>query len=165
MHLRFTWAFHAREVRFERAVAAGFEPLFPETFSFHLEAHEPFELQLQLEDLWSEPRRLGEGINRRAAQTLVRRLVAAAPREVEVRGQHEEYVVLAVQGPDAPATVAGLGLPTGHDYMRFEVADHAGATVVVCRTGYTGERGYELIAPNAAAAGLWDALVDAGARP
>jgi hypothetical protein len=83
VHLRFTWAFHAREVRFERASAAGFEPLFPETFSFHLDAHEPFELQLQLEDLWAEPRRLGEGINRRAAQTLIRRLVAAAPAYIE----------------------------------------------------------------------------------
>jgi len=96
---------------------------------------------------------------------LLDRLVAAAPREVEVLGQHEEYVVLAVQGPDSPATVAALGLPTDHDYMRFEVANRAGAMVVVCRTGYTGERGYELIAPNSAAPALWDALVDAGARP
>jgi glycine cleavage system T protein (aminomethyltransferase) len=35
--------------------------------------------------------------------------------------------------------------------------------VVVCRTGYTGERGYELVVPNAAAAPVWDALMAEGA--
>ena len=34
--------------------------------------------------------------------------------------------------------------------------------VVVCRTGYTGERGYELIASNEVAVALWDALMAAG---
>jgi aminomethyltransferase len=34
--------------------------------------------------------------------------------------------------------------------------------VYVCRTGYTGERGYEIVAPNDAAGPLWDALMAAG---
>ncbi len=50
--------------------------------------------------------------------------------------------------------------------MSFAVAPYAAQgrahDVVVCRTGYTGERGYELVAPVAAALGLWDALVAAG---
>jgi aminomethyltransferase len=96
---------------------------------------------------------------------LLDRLLAAAPRDIAIAGQHEDFVVLAVQGPDSPATVAGLGLPHDHDYMRFEVANRDGAMIVVCRTGYTGERGYELIAPNAAAPALWDALIAAGVRP
>jgi aminomethyltransferase len=96
---------------------------------------------------------------------LLNRLVTAARGEVSVLGQHEEYVVLAVQGPGSPAALAALGLPGDHDYMRFEVVTHQGSTVVVCRTGYTGERGYELVAPNAAAPALWDALIAAGARP
>jgi aminomethyltransferase len=37
-----------------------------------------------------------------------------------------------------------------------------GAGVVVCRTGYTGERGYELIAKNEIAGRLWDDLLAAG---
>ena len=40
-----------------------------------------------------------------------------------------------------------VGLPTGHDYMSFAEAEHAGVPVVVCRSGYTGEKGYELIVP------------------
>ncbi|HSJ96836.1 MAG TPA: hypothetical protein VLC53_07185, partial [Myxococcota bacterium] len=67
-------------MRFERLRAgAPPTPLFPETFSFHLDHHDPFELHLQLEDLWSDPRRLGEGATRREVQEALRRLVAALP--------------------------------------------------------------------------------------
>ena len=48
--------------------------------------------------------------------------------------------------------------------MSFVQAHVEGADVVVCRTGYTGERGYELIAPNAVAGELWDAIVTAGSE-
>ncbi len=62
-----------------------------------------------------------------------------------------------------------LGLPTGMDYMSFvetSFRDESGhdVGVVVCRTGYTGERGYELVAANAVAGALWDALMEAGAE-
>ena len=89
IRLRFSWAFHAREVRFERvpmsagAAGAAATPLFAETFSFHLEHHDPFELHLQLEDLWSDPRRLGEGATRREAQAALRRLLAGVPAYLE----------------------------------------------------------------------------------
>ena len=38
-----------------------------------------------------------------------------------------------------------LGLPAGQPYMSFVDAQWEGAPVTVCRTGYTGERGYELL--------------------
>jgi aminomethyltransferase len=93
---------------------------------------------------------------------VVRRLAAGAPGGVEVVDQHEEFAILAVQGTHSDEVLGALGLPTGHDYMSFVEADYAGATVVVCRTGYTGERGYELVAPNAVAGALWDAILAAG---
>jgi aminomethyltransferase len=99
------------------------------------------------------------------AAEVVRRLAAAAPPDVSVVDQHLEYAVLAVQGPDSPALLDSLGLPTDHDYMAFTRVDHAGVPVIVCRTGYTGERGYELVVRSAAAGPLWDAIVGAGARP
>jgi aminomethyltransferase len=46
--------------------------------------------------------------------------------------------------------------------MSFQVAPFEGVDVIVCRTGYTGEHGYELIAPNAVADPLWDALLASG---
>jgi aminomethyltransferase len=93
---------------------------------------------------------------------VVRRLAAEAPDGVTVTNQHGDYVVLAVQGPRSDETLAAAGLPIDHEYMSFAEASFEGETVVVCRTGYTGERGYEVVAPNAAAVPLWDALMAAG---
>ncbi|GAA4824212.1 glycine cleavage system aminomethyltransferase GcvT [Nocardioides caeni] len=99
-----------------------------------------------------------------------RRLTAAAPAGVEVVDHHRDYVVLAVQGTRSDEVLAAVGLPVGHDYLTFvETAWEAGDTdpdpdsrIIVCRTGYTGERGYELIAPSVVAPALWDALMGAG---
>jgi aminomethyltransferase len=96
---------------------------------------------------------------------VVRRLRAAAPDGVEVLDHHRDYAVLAVQGPKSDETLEAVGLPAGHDYMSFVEAESPGADgvgVVVCRTGYTGERGYELIVAADAAQPLWDALLEAG---
>ena len=94
---------------------------------------------------------------------VVRRLAAEAPDGVDVVDRHRDLAVLAVQGRASDAVLTAAGLPVGHDYMSFTEAPFEGETVVVCRTGYTGERGYELIAPNAVAGALWDALLAAGA--
>ena len=71
--------------------------------------------------------------------------------------------MLAVQGTRSDEVLTRVGLPVGHEYMSFLEAefDDLGG-VVVCRTGYTGERGYELIARNDLAEPLWDALLAAG---
>jgi aminomethyltransferase len=76
-----------------------------------------------------------------------------------VRDEHADHAVLAVQGPLADEVLTGVGLPTGHDYMSYLVAEHQGSPVTVCRTGYTGERGYELLVPSEGAGSLWDALL------
>lgn len=93
---------------------------------------------------------------------VVARLAAGAPAGVTVTNQHEEFAVLAVQGPRSDLVLTGAGFPAGHDYMSFTVHERDGEPVTVCRTGYTGERGYELVAPVSAAAGVWDALLEAG---
>ena len=92
---------------------------------------------------------------------VVRRLAAAAPAGIEVTGQHRAYGVLAVQGPRSADILGALGLPSDHDYMAYADADWDGRPVRICRTGYTGEHGYELIPSWDDAPALWDALVDA----
>jgi len=92
---------------------------------------------------------------------VVRRLVAAAPAGVEIRNRHEDFGVLAVQGPRSADVLADVGLPGELDYMSYADAEWQGAPVRVCRTGYTGEHGYELLPAWDAAAGLWDALLAA----
>jgi len=82
----------------------------------------------------------------------------AAPEGVTVTDRHGDLAVLAVQGPRVATVLPDV---PELDYMAF--ADVEG--VRVCRTGYTGERGYELIVPAERAGEVWDALVAAGARP
>src|SRR5690349_3776052 len=96
---------------------------------------------------------------------VVRRLAAAAPEGITVTDEHRSYAVLAVQGPQSAETVTKLGLPTGHEYMSFNPARIDGVDLIVCRTGYTGEQGYELVVPWDDAVTVWDALVEAGVRP
>jgi glycine cleavage system T protein (aminomethyltransferase) len=93
---------------------------------------------------------------------VVRRLAAAAPGDITVTDQHEGYAVLAVQGPRSKDVLVALGLPAEHGYMSFAPARLGGVTLTVCRTGYTGEHGYELVVPWAAAGPVWDAVLDAG---
>jgi aminomethyltransferase len=93
-----------------------------------------------------------------------RRLREAAPQGVTVTDQHDAYAVLAVQGPRSDEVLEGLSLPTGHDYMSFATAQLDGVELTVCRTGYTGERGYEVVAPADSAGVVWDALMAAGAE-
>ncbi len=80
---RFTFAFHAREIRFERDDGEGFQRIFPETFSFHRERHDPTELSLQLDDLLTKPRLLGSRAHARDSKDLVTRLLSQAPRYIE----------------------------------------------------------------------------------
>jgi aminomethyltransferase len=94
---------------------------------------------------------------------VVRRLAAAAPEGLAITDRHEDFGVLAVQGPRSDDVLDALGLPTGHDYMSFVDVEWDGRPVVVCRTGYTGERGYELLPRWDDTGDLWDALLEAGA--
>ena len=94
------------------------------------------------------------------AGEVARRLTEAAPDGVTVTDEHDRYGVLAVQGPLADDVLGALGLPVGQPYMSFVDAQWKGAPVTVCRTGYTGERGYELLPPAELAPPLWDALLE-----
>jgi len=81
--VRFTYAFHTREVRFERDAGEGFARVFPETFAFRADSHDPAELYLQLEDVWSKPQLLSPRANRRDAEDVVMRLAEALPGYLE----------------------------------------------------------------------------------
>jgi len=94
---------------------------------------------------------------------VVGRLQADAPDGIEVEDLHRTLAVLAVQGPRSRELVQALGLPTDHEYMSFAGAQWQGRPVVVCRTGYTGELGFELLPRWDDAGELWDAVLAAGA--
>ena len=94
---------------------------------------------------------------------VVAALAERAPAGLTITDEHRSYAVLAVQGPKSTEVVGGLGLPTDMDYMGYADAEFDGVDVRVCRTGYTGEHGYEVLVAAERAGELWDALLAAGA--
>ncbi|MBS0373133.1 MAG: glycine cleavage system aminomethyltransferase GcvT [Proteobacteria bacterium] len=79
--------------------------------------------------------------------------------------------IVAVQGPQARARVAGLLAPAAAaraaalaPFFATDL-DLLGAEAFAARTGYTGEDGYELMVPGSQLRALWDALLAAGVRP
>ncbi|WP_039823668.1 glycine cleavage system aminomethyltransferase GcvT [Nocardia testacea] len=91
---------------------------------------------------------------------VVQKLTAAAPPAITVTGEHRAYGVFAVQGPRSAEVLTALGLPVDLSYMAFADADWSGQQVRVCRTGYTGEHGYELLPRWDGAEALFRALVE-----
>ncbi|MBW3619848.1 MAG: glycine cleavage system aminomethyltransferase GcvT [Actinobacteria bacterium] len=91
----------------------------------------------------------------------------AQGRDVAVEDGSRDHAILAVQGPDAHAAVErALGhRPQDLEHLGLAEVDVPGGTGVLCRTGYTGEPGSELIVPNGHAVAVFDALLDGGAAP
>ena len=86
--------------------------------------------------------------------------------------ERPELGIVAVQGPNARAKVAGL-LVEGERESVMKLGRFAarkgkamsGAELFIARTGYTGEDGFEVIVPNEAITGFWNALLEAGVKP
>jgi aminomethyltransferase len=89
----------------------------------------------------------------------------AAGRDAAVSDRTEDYALIAVQGPNAAAILAPL---TSADlaevkYYASYPTQIAGYEVLLARTGYTGEDGFEIFASPDDAERLWAALSEAGA--
>lgn len=89
---------------------------------------------------------------------------AVAASGMQVRTIHRETAIIAVQGPDSDRVCAELGVPQ-LDYMSLATGSVSGVQCTICRTGYTGERGVEVLVAADDAAAVWDAVIDAGATP
>jgi glycine cleavage system aminomethyltransferase T len=94
-------------------------------------------------------------------------LAAAAGSGAHITDLSSASVILAVQGPGALATIARVSdaSPLARlDYFKHGAATVAGIPCHVGRLGYTGEQGFEIIAPRDAGPALWQAL-SGSARP
>jgi aminomethyltransferase len=91
---------------------------------------------------------------------------AHADWDVAIRDISDETGMIAIQGPMAERIVAGLtdADVTAVGPFRWTTAIVAGLPVMLARTGYTGEDGFEFYTAAPDAGLLWDALLDAG-RP
>jgi len=89
----------------------------------------------------------------------------AAGHDAEVRDQTAEYALIAIQGPHAARILAPL-TDIGLDEVKYYSGHRgtvAGQPVLLARTGYTGEDGFELFTGADGAEPLWAALAAAGA--
>ena len=82
---------------------------------------------------------------------------------VELTNESDNWAGMAIQGPDATATFEkafpGESLPP-----RNGIA-HIASGAIVCRTGYTGEDGFEFFCPADTGVDSWQKFIDAGAKP
>ena len=85
--------------------------------------------------------------------------------EVELTDRIDDYAMLAVQGPRARTLVQAISDAPLPARMKAATRRLAGAQVLVCGTGYTGEDGVELLASPRDAPMLWDELLRRGAVP
>lgn len=88
---------------------------------------------------------------------------------VKIDHRSDSIGEIAVQGPEAEATLVKVtGIPeladlTFYTFGRYKIYD--GTEVIISRTGYTGEDGFEVYAPHDVTRRLWDDLLKAGAKP
>jgi len=85
---------------------------------------------------------------------------------VTLTNESDRYSLLALQGPMAQKTLQKLtALDLNKiDYYWLDEAEAAGVPMMISRTGYTGELGYELMMPNESAVKVWKAVMAAGAE-
>lgn len=84
---------------------------------------------------------------------------------VSITDNSDDYSLLAVQGPDSKKVMDKLfGMEIKLDYYHFQMAEYKGTEIILSRTGYTGELGYELYfaADKKFAEQFWDDIFEAG---
>ncbi len=83
----------------------------------------------------------------------------------ELQNRSDEYSLLAIQGPNSKKIVQKLAAdPVDMEYYHFIKTKVNGIDMILSRTGYTGELGYELYftGDEKTAEDLWNAVMDAG---
>lgn len=82
--------------------------------------------------------------------------------DVKIDNQSHNYSLLAVQGPKADELLRKMGLNTHQESFTIKPAKIAGIKVLISRTGYTGEDGYEILVENRNSEYLWDEILEQG---
>lgn len=87
--------------------------------------------------------------------------------DVKINHQSSEYGELAVQGPKAEEVLEKLlDLPLKDiAFYTFKTFKKDGEEIIISRTGYTGEDGFEVYGSHDFTCRLWDKLMDAGVQP
>ncbi len=91
--------------------------------------------------------------------------VAGVSTGVSMTDESDDTALIALQGPQATHILSGFVDPRVIETLKYYWACEArflDTPVYLSRTGYTGEDGFEIYAPSAAAGSIWDALLEGG---
>ena len=92
----------------------------------------------------------------------------AAGFDVRVDNASEDWGQIAVQGPESEKVlvdVLGIAGATALGFYEFFDGEWKGGRMIVSRTGYTGEDGFEIYAAPGSICEMWDILLEAGVAP
>ena len=86
--------------------------------------------------------------------------------DTEVRDESDAWVLLAIQGPKSVEILGGITPAPLSDLKYYAISEAKIADVdcLLARTGYTGEDGFEIYIPVAAAEKVFDSLMAAGSK-
>lgn len=94
-------------------------------------------------------------------EAVIARLKEKAPEGIVIEDLHREYSVLALQGPKSEDVLKTLGITPNLHYMSFTTAQISGLKIILCRTGYTGELGFEILSKWNESELVWEKLLSA----
>ena len=80
------------------------------------------------------------------------------PQGMKIQNRHNDFAVIAIQGPASAQLLSDAGLHVELNYMSFTQLQFLDEQMIICRTGYSGEHGYELLPTSANAVKLWELL-------
>ncbi len=87
--------------------------------------------------------------------------------DVQFSDESDHFSLLAVQGPKATEILSTLEIPKQKDIKYYEVVktEFRGASIILAKTGYTGEDGYEIFSDHKTAIEIWDSLLEKNVVP
>lgn len=86
------------------------------------------------------------------------------PTEIEVINLHQVIAIIAIQGPKSLALIKDLNLDSDLDYLSFKDSNFDGYPITICRTGYTGEFGFEVLVGKENVKDFWHKLFAQGEK-
>ena len=84
--------------------------------------------------------------------------------DVKIEDKSSDYSLIAVQGPESIKAMTNLGFPEAVNVLpTYGVIEND--SLIIARTGYTGEDGFEIFGPHEKIVSTWSSLLNSGVKP
>jgi len=84
-----------------------------------------------------------------------------------IKNQSEDYSLLAIQGPESEKILKQIGILSTTEFPYYSIIETVfeGEKLIIARTGYTGEDGFEIFSSHVFARSFWQKLLSLGVKP